>query len=60
MRSAMTSATGWRITLESPKSPWSAEVSQSHQRATSGWSTPRLARSWSRFSCDAVSPAVPA
>lgn len=44
MRSAMTSATGWRITLESPKSPWSAEVSQSHQRATSGWSTPRL--SW--------------
>lgn len=59
-RSPMTSATGWRITVESPRSPPSAELSQSHQRLTSGRSTPRLARSWSRFSCEAVSHAVPA
>lgn len=59
-RSPMTCVTGCRSTLEWPRSPVSAEVSQCHQRATKDSSTPRFSRSRSRVSWSAPSAAVPA
>ena len=56
----MTWVTGCRITLDCPRSPPSAAVSQSHQRATNDLSTPRFSRSRASVSASAPRAAVPA
>ena len=49
-------ATSWPVNHERPRSPWSAEVSQSQNWARRGWSSPSSAAFWSTVACEAFWP----